>query len=339
MPDNGVLTERPDAGGNGHRDAIMSDKVLLGDLSNGDFLKLGLADPGRRPEQVAFYACQGPADFEDAVARHVAGHGDPALVGAAFSTSGWEVEGQINLVHYGFSLDRHSVAAFLGMRRVDFVNDFVAKALAIPILGGDEKHHVCGAEGLPGDVVAVVGPTAGLGGAFLSPNGRGGWVATHAEGGHGDFAPANRLEIEILKLLMDKYGHVSRERAVSGPGLLELWRCLSIIDGETPDPVAIEEVLARAYGGEARALQAVRVQTELYAGVASDVALTTGARGGVYLSGSHLDALGGLFDHEVFARRFYDKGRVSSYMRDIPVYRITAEEPEIAGISTLFDET
>ena len=316
----------------------MSDKVLLGDLSNGAFLKLGLADPGRRPEQVDFYACQTLADFEEAVARHVDDHGGPRLSGAAFSTSGWEVDGRIDLVHYGFSLDRHDVAVFLGTRRISIVNDFVAKALAIPTLGETEKRHVCGSTGLPGDVVAVVGPTAGLGGAFLSPNGRGGWVATHAEGGHGDFAPANALEIEILKLLMDKYGHVSRERAVSAPGLVELWRCLSIIDGETPEPLAVEEVLARAYGGEARALRAVRVQTELYAGVASDIALTTGAKGGVYLSGSHLDTLGGLFDHDVFARRFYDKGRVSSYVRDIPVYRIVADEPEIAGISTLFDE-
>lgn len=316
----------------------MSDKVLLGDLSNGTFLKLGLADPGRRPEQVDFYACQTLADFEEAVARHVDDHGSPRLSGAAFSTSGWEVDGRIDLVHYGFSFDRHDVAVFLGTRRISIVNDFVAKALAIPTLGEAEKRHVCGATGLPGDVVAVVGPTAGLGGAFLSPNGRGGWVATHAEGGHGDFAPANALEIEILKLLMDKYGHVSRERAVSAPGLVELWRCLSLINGEAPEPLAVEEVLARAYGGEARALQAVKVQTELYAGVASDIALTTGAKGGVYLSGSHLDTLGGLFDHDVFARRFYDKGRVSSYVRDIPVYRIVADEPEIAGISTLFDE-
>ena len=341
--DNGVLTQTPDAvsdtprtGGLGND--IMSDRVLLGDLSNGAFLKLALAEPGRRPEQVAFYACQSVADFESAIAGHVADHGNPALAGAAFSTSGWEVDGQIDLVHYGFSLDRHDIAVFLGTRRISVVNDFVAKALAIPALGEAEKRHVCGPAGLPGDVVAVVGPTAGLGGAFLSPNGRGGWVATHAEGGHADFAPCNALEIEILKLMMDKYGHVSRECAVSAPGLPELWRCLSIIAGEALEPVAVEEVMARAHGGDVRALQAVRVQTELYAGVASDVALTTGAKGGVYLSGSHLDALGELFDHDVFARRFYDKGRVSSYVRDIPVYRIIAEEPEIVGISTLFDE-
>ena len=316
----------------------MLNRVLLGDLSNGDFLKLALAEPGRRPERVDRYACPSQADFEEAIAGYVADHGSPHLSGAAFSTSGWEIDGQIDLVHYGFSLDRHHFAAFLGTRRISMVNDFVAKALAIPILEDGEKQHVCGPTGLPGDVVAVVGPTAGLGGAFLSPNGRGGWVAAHAEGGHSDFAPRTALEIELLRLMMAKYGHVSRERAVSAPGLVELWRCLSLIAGEEPEPLSVDEVLARAHTGEARALEAVRVQTEIYAGVASDFALMTGAKGGVYLSGSHLDALGGLFDFAVFAARFYDKGRVSSYVRDIPVYRITADEPEIAGLSTLFDE-
>jgi len=316
----------------------MSDSVLLGDLSNGDYVSLALAEPGRRPEQVDFYACRSEADLEEAIAGHIADHGSPRLMAMALSTSGWEVDGRIDLVHYGFALDRRNLAAFLGTRRITVVNNFVAKALSVPILEEHEKRHVCGPTGLPGDVVAVVGPTTGLGGAFLSPNGRGGWVAAHAEGGHADFAPGNALEIEILKLMMDRYGHVSRERGVSAPGLVELWRCLSIIDGDTPDLLAVEEIVARAHGGDARALQAVRVQTELYAAMASDFALTTGAKGGVYLSGSHLDTLDDLFDHEVFARRFYDKGRVSSYVRDIPVYRIVAEASEIAGLSSLFDE-
>lgn len=315
----------------------MSDRVLLGDLSNGAFLKLALAPPGERPERVDLYACTSLPDFEEAIAGYVADHGNPHLVGAGFSISGWEVDGQIDLVHFGFPLERNHVAAFLGTRRIRMINNFVATALAIPVLSDHEKQHVGGPAGLSGDVVAVVGPTQGLGGAFLLANGRGGWVATHAEGGHSDFAPANPLEIEILKLMMDKYGHVSRERAVSAPGLVELWRCLSLIAGETPEPLAVEEIMARAHAGEERARQAVRVQTQLYAGMASDFALMTGAKGGVYLSGSHLDALGGLFDVEVFAARFYDKGRVSSYVRDIPVYRVVADEVEIAGLSTLFD--
>lgn len=311
--------------------------VLLGDLSNGLYFKVALAEPGKRPENASLYGCSNLQDFGDAVRSFLADNGNPYLVGAAFSTSGWEVDGRIDLVHYGFSLDRYEVCELLGTPRVSVVNNFVAKALAIPVLDDTERDLVCGKAVSPGQVVAVVGPTTGLGGAFLAPDGHGGWVATHCEGGHADFAACNAREIEIQKLMMAKYGHVSRERAISAPGLCELWRCLSIIDGDADQPMSVDEILAQVYAGNTRAVAALRVQTELYASMAADFALMTGAKGGVYLAGSHLEDLGSLFDNEIFATRFYDKGRVSSYVRDIPVYRIIADNCELIGISTLFD--
>lgn len=314
----------------------MTSTVLLGDLSNGSYLKLAIAESGQRPQSMGSFACASADDFEQAVSGFLADNGDPRISGAAFSTSGWEVDGQLDLVHYGFSLHRRQIAELLGVQRLSIVNDFVAKALTVPVLEEDERVKVCGKDALPEQVIAVVGPTGGLGGAFLSPNGRGSWSVTHCEGGHSDFAPRTAQEIEILKLLMKKYDHVSCERGVSSAGLIELWECLCILSGDEPSAPMPEEILALAYSGDARALEAIRIQTELYAGVASDFALTMGARGGVYLAGSYLALLDGLFDHDVFARRFYDKGRVSSYVKDIPVYRITAAEPEILGLSTLF---
>ncbi len=316
----------------------MSDKVLLGDLSSGQYVKLALAEPGRRPDEVNLYGCTSAEDFQQAILDFVADNGNPQVAGVAFSTSGWEVDGQIDLVHFGFTLDRHRIQALLAARSVRLVNNFVAKALAVPALGDDERLHVCGPNVRPEQVVAVIGPTTGLGAAFLAPDGGRGWVATHCEGGHADFAASTDLEIDIFKVMRARFGHVSWERAVSAPGLPELWRCLAILDGEDAEAApAVEEILALAWAEDARARLAIQVQTELFAAMASNAALTMGARGGVYLSGSHLDDLGDLFDGEVFARRFYDKGRVSSYVRDIPVYKIAAAEPEILGLSTLFD--
>jgi glucokinase len=314
----------------------MTNMVLLGDLSNGSYLKLAVTEAGQRPKAIGSFACAGVEDFEDAVSSFLADNGDPTISSAAFSTCGWEVDGHIDLVHYGFSLHRRQISDLLGVPRLSVCNDFVAKALAVPVLEDHERVQVCGKHMRPEQVVAVVGPTNGLGGAFLSPDERGGWTVTHCEGGHSDFAPRTAQEIEILKLLMKKYDHVSCERGVSSAGLAELWDCLCLLAGDEANTPLPEEILALAYGGDARALEAIRIQTELFAGVASDFALTMGARGGVYLVGSYLSMLDGLFDHEVFARRFYDKGRVSSYVKDIPVYRITADEPEILGLSTLF---
>jgi glucokinase len=318
----------------------MADKdlVLLGDLSIGSVFKLSLSEPGRRPQSVRSFGCASYKDFEDAIVEYLSDCGAPAIQGAAFSTSGWEVEGKVDLVHYGFELDRSDLRNLLGAARVSVVNDFVAKALAIPVLGEDERITVCGLDRHRGETVAVIGPTAGLGGAFLAPDGQGGWIASHCETGHADFAPCNELEIEGLRLMMKTYGHVSRERAVSAPGLCELWRCLAVIRGQTEQALSVDEILVQALVGDELACDAVRLQTELYAGIASDFALATGAKGGVYLCGSHLEAMGDLFNHHVFAERFYAKGRVSSYLRDLPVYRITCPEPEIAGLSTLFDD-
>lgn len=314
----------------------MSGKVLLGDLSSGSYVQLALADAGQRPAAVNTYACSSLEDFEGAIADFLAEHGNPQLLAGAFSTSGWDMDGQIDLVHFGFTLKSSRLAHLLNVSGVKLVNNFVAEALAIPILEPDERQHICGGDVPPGHVVAVIGPTMGLGGAFLSPNGHGGWVASHCEGGHSDFAPRTDLEIEILRVLMRKYGHVSREHAVSSKGLRQLWHCLCVIEGEGDEAPSIEEILALACIGDTRATKAIRLQTEIYAGVASDFALMTGARGGVYLSGSFMKTLGPLFDPAVFAARFYDKGRVSSYVREIPVYRITVPDSEILGISTLF---
>jgi glucokinase len=312
-------------------------KILLGDLSNGSSIKLALAEPGCRPDAAQLYSCQDQEDVEGAIVSHLSEAGDISLVGAGFSTSGWEVDGRIDLVHFGFSLDKDYIRDLLGTSRVCVVNNFVAKALAIPVLEDDERERICGEDQPPGGVVAVIGPNSGLGGAVLAPAGSGRWVANHCEGGHADFAPRTALEIEILKLMMDKYGHVSRERAVSAHGLVELWACLATIEGDVCEPLTIDEILVQAYVGDDRARTAIRLQTEIYAGVASDFALMVGAKGGVYLGGTHLEALGTLFDPEVFTARFYDKGRVSSFVRDIPVYRLRTSDPEILGVGTLFD--
>ena len=317
----------------------MTSSAFLCNISNGTFISLALAVPGQRPGTISRYACTSLADFNEAVFSFLEGHGNPKLVGAAFSTSGWEVDGEVDLVHYGFALKREGLKSLLNVSRVNIVNEFVAKALALPGLGDQDRIKVCGGEALPEQVMAILGPTVGFGGALLAPDGMGRWTASHCEGGHSDFAAATLMEVEILKCLMLKYGHVSRERVLSIPGLIELWQCLAIMDGEdaVEGEVSAEEIVALAYADHERAKQAIRIQTEVFAGTASDYALITGARGGVYLSGELLDLLGDLFDHAVFSQRFHDKGRVSSYVRDIPVFKVVAEDTEISGLGTLFE--
>ncbi len=314
----------------------MTDKVLLGDISNGDYLSLALADAGQRPEIIRRYPCRSLEAFNGAVLSFLADNGDPDLAGAAFSTSGWEADGSLKLMHLNFSMDRRALADLLHAPDVHFLNDAVAKATAIPALTEPDYRKICGQSALAGHVIAVVDPGQGLGGALLMPDRQGGWTGSHCEAGHADFAAGNALEIEIFKRLTVKYGHVSRERLVSIPGMVDLWQCIAAIEDTSGNPPNVDEIVFQAGHADPAAVRILTIQTQLFAATVADFALFTGARGGIYLTGDWLTWVGDLFDESAFATRFCDKGRVSDYLRQIPVHRVTADNLVFLGLSRLF---
>ncbi|CAL4865872.1 Glucokinase [Asticcacaulis sp. MM231] len=205
-------------------------------------------------------------------------------------------------------------------------------------LEGGEREKICGGEPLEEQVIAVIGPHNGLGMSALAPDGMGNWTAMPTEGGHSDLAPTTDLEEAVLRVLIDKYGHVSRERVISIPGVVDVWKALAKIDGddEARTPM-IEEIIAMASTGDERSKQAIDLSMGWFAAMASDVALILGARGGVYLAGDLLDQIGDLFDVEAFVKRYSDKGRLSRYVSEVPVFKATARDMEIIGLATLFD--
>ena len=316
----------------------MPNSVLLCDISNGTDLKLALGRRGERPGAAERYPCTSLDDFKATISQFMAAHGNPPLAGAAISAAGWERGGVIKLPNHGFSIDRNDMRQFLDVQRVNLVNDFVAKALAIPRLHDEEREKICGADPLDEQVIAVIGPHNGLGVSALAPDGMGNWTAMPTEGGHSDLPSTNDLEDDVLKVLIDKYGHVSRERVISIPGLRDIWRALAILDGEGGDTTpSARDIIAAARSGDARGLKTIELSMGWFAAFASDVALILGARGGVYLSGDLLDMIGPLFDVDAFVRRYGDKGRLSDYVAEIPVFRAIAPDIEVIGLATLFD--
>ena len=315
----------------------MTDFVLLSDISNGSYLKLALARRGERPRESTHYACNSLESYKTAISDFLDAQDKPRLVGAAISAAGWERGGVIQLPNHGFSIDRADMRDFLDTQRINLVNDFVAKALAIPRLHGNECEKICGGDAMEEQVLAVIGPHNGLGMSALVPDGMGGWTAMPTEGGHSDLAPTSDIEEAVMRVLIDKYGHVSRERVISIPGVVDLWSALAKIEGDDAKAPSIEEIIALASTGDARAKQAVDLSMGWFAAMASDVALILGARGGVYLAGDLLDMIGDLFDVPAFCRRYAEKGRLSGYVSEIPVYRTLTPDMEIIGLATLFD--
>ena len=221
--------------------------------------------------------------------------------------------------------------ARLGVARLAVINDFVAQALAMPQLAGSELEAIGSGIALPGRAVGVLGAGTGLGVSALVP-GKLGWTALPTEGGHVSFAPGSEREDKVLAVLRARLGHVSNERLLSGQGLLNLAQSLAAIDGRTTLAGTAEEVTEAARSGSCPAcVEAVSMFSTLLGAAAGDLALTIGARGGVYVAGGVCLRLGELFDRAAFRRRFLDKGRMRAFLEPIPTWLVLRGDTGLIG--------
>jgi len=159
------------------------------------------------------------------------------------------------------------------------------------------------------------------------------------EGGHADLAPTNARELAIVYQLMREYGHVSVERVLSGPGLETLYLAIAALDGVNLKQKPIAHDIARAAKtlSDPVAVEAVSQFTAWLGSVAGNVALTLGARGGVYIAGGIVAQWGDLFDAKLFRHRFEAKGRMQHYLAPIPCYLVTAKDLAFRGLAAMID--
>ncbi|MBW8734997.1 MAG: glucokinase [Asticcacaulis sp.] len=316
----------------------MADPVLLCDLSLAPTLGLALAGPGERPRAARRVECETRAAFDAAILDYLDAQGSPNLAGVGIAARGWEDQEGLHPIGLGFSLTRDDVRSLLGVKRVNFVNNFVARALAVPRLRRDERIEILAGNGDDEHAIAVLGPHFGLGLASMISDGMGGWVALHGEGGHSDMPARGAHEWHVIEAVRARTGYVSRETVMSVAGVTAVWQAVHVVAGEAePEALAPEAIVAAARSGNVRAKETIGLMTVWLAGMASDIALIVGATSGVYLTGALLDILGDQFDFDVFRARFLDKGPRSAYVASIPVYRTTADDLELRGLATLFE--
>jgi glucokinase len=221
----------------------------------------------------------------------------------------------------------------LGLNRLVVINDFAAQALAVPRLTANERVQLRG--GTPrGDAIAVIGPGTGLGVAGLIRV-REDWHPIPSEGGHVSLAPHDERDAAVLAELQRRFGHVSNERVLSGPGLVNLATTLAVLDGAELDVTDPHEVARRASAGECRFCREALERFSSFLGAAAgDLAMIFLAQAGVYIGGGLSKRLGELFDVERFHAAFVAKGRYEGYLRDIPVYLVTRRDPGLLGAAS-----
>jgi glucokinase len=230
-----------------------------------------------------------------------------------------------------WSLSIDEARSRLNLTRLVVINDFVAQALAMPHLLPGEREQIGGGEPLDGRPIGVIGAGTGLGIAGLVEIG-GHCVALATEGGHASFSPGTPRERAVLERLAARFGHVSNERVLSGPGLLYLAQALAELDA-APLAASTPEAVARQAleGSCSTCTEVIAIFSAQMGSAAGDLALIYGARGGIYIVGGVCLNLGDLFDRRLFRARFEEKGRLRRYLEPIPTYLVTRSDTGLVG--------
>ena len=310
--------------------------ALVADIggTNARFGLVPLGETSTRQEQNL--RCRDFAGPVDAVRHYLSMAGNPAIRVAAFDVATAVTEDAICLTNGPWSFSVSATRDALGLDQLHVINDFTALALALPILKEDEIRQVGGGAPVPETAIGVLGAGTGLGVSGLLRHGDR-WVALEGEGGHVAFSPMNGREDAILRILRRDYGgHVSLERFLSGMGLSNIYRALCELNGATPERLKPAQITSQALGGsDARSRETVDIFCGALGTAAANVAVTLGARSGIYIGGGIVPRLGTYFDRSAFRERFEDKGRYRAYLSSIPTYVIVAETPALRGLATL----
>lgn len=226
-----------------------------------------------------------------------------------------------------------------GFSRLEVVNDFHANALALPHLSAGDVMPVGGGTAISRAPKGVIGPGSGLGVAACVWNGER-YLPLSGEGGHVTMPPADEMESEVLAILRRRFDHVSAERVLSGPGLVHLYEALCELKGQrSPGITAAQITDAATAERDACAADAVAMFCAMLGTVAGNLALTIGARGGIYIAGGIVPRLGPRFAQSPFRRRFEDKGRFREYLAGVPTSVIVRHDAALVGAAALLAET
>jgi len=225
----------------------------------------------------------------------------------------------------------------LGLATLTLINDFGAIGHAIAQLEPEHLLHLTGPdEPLPQHgVITIMGPGTGLGVAHVLRRGADS-IVLECEGGHMDFSPLDALEDAILAKLRMRYGRVSVERIVSGPGLKNLYEALAEIEGREVLMQSDTAIWTQAIAGtDSLAVEAMGRFCLALGAAAGDFALAQGGNA-VVLAGGVLPRIAHLLPASGFARRFAAKGRFERMMSAMPVKLITHPQPGLLGVAAAY---
>ncbi|MEW6099383.1 MAG: glucokinase [Pseudomonadota bacterium] len=297
-----------------------------------------LAEPQAGLSCMTTYRVAEHAGLREAIEHYLQSQGLPRPASAAVGIANPVTADRVHMTNHDWSFSISELQRLLGLERLVVLNDFTALALALPLLGADERRQVGGGTAVAAAPIALLGPGTGLGVSGLVPVPGGGWVPLTGEGGHVTLSAADEREDAVLALLRRRFGHVSAERALSGPGLANLYQAVCELAGKQASPLDAPAITQAALRhADPHCVAALELFCAFLGTVAGNLALTLGARAGVYIGGGIVPRLGEWFDGSSFRERFEAKGRFREYLEGIPTWVILAESPGLRGAAQALD--
>lgn len=264
----------------------------------------------------------------------------PQVEAACFGVAGPVIDGRCEATNLPWVVDARDLAAVAGTERLWLINDLEANAHGVGVLEADDFHTLGAGDGDARGNVAVISAGTGLGEAGVFWDG----AAHHpfaTEGGHANFGPRGDLETELLHWLRREFDHVSWERVVSGPGLVNVYRFLRD-SGRGEEPAWLAEALrdgdrgatisrAALEGRSDLCVRALDLFVSLYGSEAGNLALKLMATGGVLLGGGIAPKILPKLKDGTFMRAFLDKGRMKPLLEAMPVRVILNDQTALFG--------
>ncbi len=259
---------------------------------------------------------------------------------ACFGVAGPVRNGRVEASNLPWVIESKRLADELKIKKAVLINDLEANAWGIPALDPKDVVSLNQVKSAPVGNQAVIAAGTGLGEAGMYWDGSQHHVFA-SEGGHGDFAPRNEIEVELLGYLRSRFGHVSYERIVSGPGLVNVFHFLRDT-GRGAEPKWLTDEMSHSDPAAAisrAALEskcplcehAVDLFISIYGAEAGNLALKIMATGGVYLGGGIAPKMLSKLVGPLFMQAFVGKGRMQSLLEAIPVKVITNDQIALLG--------
>ncbi len=272
------------------------------------------------------------------VARFLQDEGSRPEV-ACFGIAGPIMNGRVETSNLPWIIEASALAKQTQTPATFLINDLEASAWGLGAMGAQDLVALNQATPTQGNQ-AVIAPGTGLGEAGLFWNGSAHEIFA-CEGGHADFAPQGDLQIELLRFLAKRYGHVSYERILSGPGLVNVYEFLRGKDC-AGEPAAFAAQLVRddaaavisraaSEGTNPLAKQALDLWISVYGAEAGNLALKAMATGGIFLAGGISPKILPELTGPIFMRAFLAKGRLRPLLESIVVQVVTNDKAGLLG--------